>query len=147
MKNYIRGEVTYLFCCCCVQRLPKNPENLHPVVYFIINELSFDSLTCFVQNRKKYECDHFRMIVSEVRWNCWRKYSRRKRHYSSWRYKHWCCFSLHLNSAQGCMYVFGKAHIRSTQSLRRFTNATFETVPVLLWLTKKSHCQSDQVDS
>ena len=53
MKNDMRGETTYLCCCCCVQfsvvLWPEEadfPENLHRVVYVIINRRSFESFIC-----------------------------------------------------------------------------------------------------
>ena len=40
-----------------------------------------------------------------------------------------------FSSVQGGIYALGKAHMRSTQSLRSFPNFAFETVPVFVWLT------------
>ena len=35
-----------------------------------------------------------------------------------------------FSSVHGGIYAFGKAHMRSTPSLRSFTNVAFETVPM-----------------
>ena len=44
--------------------------------------------------------------------------------------------SVQFRSVQGGIYAaLGKAHVRSTLSLRTFPNVAFETVPVLVWLT------------
>ena len=40
-----------------------------------------------------------------------------------------------FSSVQDGIYALGKAHMRSTPSLRSFPNVAFETVPVFLWLT------------
>ena len=39
--------------------------------------------------------------------------------------------SLQFSSDQDGIYVLGKAHVRSTPSLRSFANVAFETVPML----------------
>ena len=39
-----------------------------------------------------------------------------------------------FSSVKG-IYALGKAHVRPTPSLRRFPSASFETVPVFVWLT------------
>ena len=44
--------------------------------------------------------------------------------------------SLSLRSSiQGDIYALGKAHMRSTPSLRSFPNVAFETAPMFVWLT------------
>ena len=40
-----------------------------------------------------------------------------------------------LSSAQDGIYVLGKAHMRSTPSVRGFPNVAFETAPMFVWLT------------
>ena len=40
-----------------------------------------------------------------------------------------------FSSVQGGIYALGKAHMRSTPSLRSFPNVAFETVPMIVWLT------------
>ena len=41
-------------------------------------------------------------------------------------------FAVLFSSVQGGMYARGKAHMRSTLSVRIFPNVAFETVPVLV---------------
>jgi len=40
-----------------------------------------------------------------------------------------------FTSVQDGIYALGKAHMRSTPSLRGFPNVAFETVPMFVWLT------------
>ena len=44
------------------------------------------------------------------------------------------------NSVQDNIYVFGKAHMHSTQSLRRFPSIASETVPKFIWLMMALYC-------
>ena len=44
-------------------------------------------------------------------------------------------FHYYYNSAQGGIYAPGKAHMRSTPSLKSFPNVAFETVPMFTCLT------------
>ena len=44
-------------------------------------------------------------------------------------------FTSKFSSVQDGIYVLGKAHMRSTLSLRSFPSVAFETVPVLVRLT------------
>ena len=43
--------------------------------------------------------------------------------------------TVQFSSVQDGIYALRKAHMRSTPSLRNFSNVTFETVPVFFWLT------------
>jgi len=45
-----------------------------------------------------------------------------------------------FSSVQDGIYALGKAHMRSTPSLRSFPNLAFETVPVFNWLTMALSC-------
>ena len=51
----------------------------------------------------------------------------RKGNYTIWKY--W-----KFSSVQDGNYAFGKAHMRSTPSLRSFPSVAFETVPMFVWL-------------
>ena len=43
--------------------------------------------------------------------------------------------AVQFSSVQDGIYALGKAHMRSTPSLRSFPNVAFETVPMFVWLT------------
>ena len=43
--------------------------------------------------------------------------------------------SVQFSSVQDGIYALGIAHMRSTQSLKSFSNVAFETVPMFVWLT------------
>ena len=44
-------------------------------------------------------------------------------------------YKYRFSSVQDGIYALGKAHMRSTRSLRSFLNVAFETVPMFVWLT------------
>ena len=48
--------------------------------------------------------------------------------------------SVQFSSVEDGIYALGKAHMRSTASLRRFPNVAFETVLMFVWLTMALSC-------
>ena len=51
------------------------------------------------------------------------------------KYVYFALFNSEVSSVQGGICALGKAHMRSTPSLRGFPSVAFETVPMFVWLT------------